>query len=582
MPRNWLLPRGAHPEAAELARQAGVSPLLGQLLWARGLTDPAAAQRFLEPRLEDLHDPCLLPDMDQAVERLVQAVQGGERILVHGDYDVDGVCSTALLTRVLRVLKADVEPFVPDRKVHGYDLRVETVHRKAAEGIRLILTADCGTVAFDAAEAARERGVDLIITDHHEPSSGGKLPAAVAVVNPHRAGSTYPYPHLAGTGVAYKLATALVQRLGIQSHAFRTHFLDLVALATCADCMPLLGENRILVYHGLDVLRKTNKVGLKALIQAAGLATDRITTTDIGFKLAPRINAIGRMDAAAHALKLLLTTDAGEADELAEQLNDANQERQKEQQRMQESAVRMAEEYLEDRILVLSSPRWHPGIVGLVAGRLAESNGQPAALIAVDEETGIGKGSCRSIPGYNIFAALDACRPLLLRCGGHAAAAGFDIQAENVPALRRALQEHAQKTLSDALLRPSLEVDAAVAPHELTLALAKDLARLEPFGTGNREPVLMSRGLRVLDQQRIGKAATSEHMRLKLQSPPAGSLLGAVYWRGWRRAPECLPQQMIDACFTLEINTYQNVSRPQLVLKDVRPAEGSREETVRQ
>ncbi|MBM3458452.1 MAG: single-stranded-DNA-specific exonuclease RecJ, partial [Armatimonadetes bacterium] len=397
MHRRWIDPPLPSPEAEELAHRVGVARLTGQLLWERGARDEDAARRFLDPNLDCLHDPLLLPDADRAVERLARAVRERERILVHGDYDVDGVCAAALLTRTLRVLQADVDHFVPHRRVQGYDLQVETVRERAAQGIRLIVTADCGIVAFAGAEAARDLGVDLIVTDHHEPDGGGRLPVACAVVNPKRPGSRYPFPDLCGTAVAYKLCLALLDRLQVPSAGFRTRFLDLVALATCADCMPLLDENRVLVKHGLESIRNTNKAGLKALMQNSGLRADRLNTRALGFALGPRINAIGRMDDAAVALELLLTSDAAEAENLAQRLEQANRDRQQEQEQIYQDAIRQSQRYLDDRILVLSSPRWHPGIIGIVASRVVENCFRPAVLIAVDEATGRARGSCRSL-----------------------------------------------------------------------------------------------------------------------------------------------------------------------------------------
>lgn len=574
MSKRWLLPAGAPDGSLELAAALGLSPVVAAVLCARGAADPAAARRFLSPSLDDLHDPFLLPDMRPAVERVAAAVRGGERVMVHGDYDVDGVCAAALLTRVLRVLKADVRPFVPHRREDGYDLRPATVHRAAAEGVRLILTADCGSVAFEAAEAARSLGIDLVITDHHEPHPSGELPFAAAVVNAHRPDSAYPFPELCGTAVAYKLAGALLQHLGVPSQKFQTAFLDLVALATCADCMPLLGENRVLVTHGLETLRRTQKAGLKALMDVAGLSPDRVNARSLGFALGPRINAIGRLDAASHALDLLLTADTAEAGALAARLDEANRERQQEQERILQDALRQAERYVDDRILVLESDRWHAGIIGIVASKLTEALCRPTVMVALDAESGTGRGSCRSVEGFHIFNALNACREHLERCGGHQAAAGFEIRAESVPALRDALRAVAARELDEALLTPCVRVDAELPVEELSLRVARELARLEPFGHGNPEPVFVTRGLEVTESLRLANRASAsvDHLKLRLRCPTERRPVDGLFWRAWARAAECPAGGRIDACHALEINRWNGGEYLQLNLKDLRTA----------
>ena len=573
---RWLPPPPTPPEAAILARSIGVSLLVGGLLYSRGVQDAPSAERFLNPLLEHLHDPSLLPDIDAAVDRLALAVDRGERILVHGDYDVDGVCAAALLTRVLRVLKADVREFVPHRIEDGYDLQPETVRRAATEGTRLILTTDCGIVAFESVALARELGIDVIVTDHHEPDPNGRLPDAVAVVNPHRLDSRYPWPSISGTAVAFKLATALVRKRGIATASFAKAYLDLVALATCADCMPLRDENRALVVHGLQTLRTTNKPGLKALMKISRVEPDRLNARSLGFALGPRINAVGRMDAAAHALELLLTTDPMEAELLARRLDDANLERQKEQTRIVTDATRIAERHLDDPVMVLASHNWMAGIIGIVAGRMTEVHGRPVVLIAIDEETGTGRGSCRSIEGFDIRDALEGCREHLNRFGGHAAAAGFDIRADRIDAFRDALCGVAREKMDGEDLSPRLRIDIEARAEELDLKLAQELGRLEPFGVDNPEPLILCRGLEVLEQKRLpGRSESgSAHMRLKFRAGARGGV-GAVFWQAWDRyAADCAPGTRVDACFTLGTNTWNGNTSAQLDLKDLRPAEG--------
>ncbi len=574
--KRWILPPPPHPDCTSLGSRLGISPFVAGLLMSRGLESEASARRFLNPEMDQLHDPFLLPNIQPAIDRVTEAIRKGEKILVHGDYDVDGVCAAALMTRVLRVLKANVDVFVPHRRKDGYDLSVETVQRSAQEGVKVIITVDCGIVAFQAAEAARQVGIDLIITDHHELHPDGDQPNALAVVNPKLPESDYPFHELCGTGVAYKFCTALVQHLGVSSSAFRTAFLDLVALATCADCMPLVDENRIFVRAGLETLRKTNKAGLKALLRVAGLTPQTVTTRSLGFALGPRINAIGRLDAAEHALKLMLTADQAEADALAERLDQANRDRQQEQERILQEALRQAEHYIEDKILVLASPRWHPGIIGIVASKLTESLCRPTIMVAIDEDEDSARGSCRSVEGFHIFEALNACRDLLVRCGGHQAAAGFDIQPAKLDEFRQALREVAEASMEEEMLQPSVKVDAELPLAALDLKLARELALLEPYGQGNPEPVFVTHGLDVVQQWRLNNRASQavDHLKLRLRHPAHSGGLEALFWRAWGRAEECPPNSRIDACFTLGVNTFNGNQSVQLSLLDLRACPG--------
>lgn len=570
--KRWeILPPPGQP-AEELAAALHISPVVARLLLSRGCGDEAAANRFLNPSLDDLHDPFDLPDMEAACARIARAIEAGERICIHGDYDVDGVCAAALLTRTLRTLNANVGVCVPHRQLHGYDLQPESVERLHAEGVKLIVTVDCGIVAFPALERANQLGIDVIVTDHHLP--GPRLPAAAAVVNPKREDSRYPFAELCGTGIAYKLATALLQHLGIHSAAFRTVYLDMVALATVADCMPLRDENRAFVKFGLQRLRGTKNAGLKALMNAAGIRPETLSARSLGFALGPRINAVGRLDAAEHALQLLITDNAAEAQALAEKLDRFNRERQQEQERIFEEAMRQAQGFVHDRILVLASARWHPGVIGTVASRMVEAQHRPAVLIALNEEASSGRGSARSVDGYHIFAALSRCAEHLGRCGGHQAAAGFDIQPDRVEPLRDALRAIAEENLPDELLQPCLRAEAELALAEITLDLCRELEKLEPFGHANPRPLFVSRRLQVARQTRISasRGAGPDHLKLFVSSG-AGRPLEAVYWRGWPRSEACPAGCELDLCYELEVNEWQGTCTVQMTVSDFRAAD---------
>jgi single-stranded-DNA-specific exonuclease len=586
--REWRWNRNHREERIYLAQELGVTPTLAGLLIARGCADVEAAHRFLHPSLDQLHDPFLLPDVEAAVERIARAVRDGERILVHGDYDVDGIAAAALMARVLRILNANVAVFVPDRHKDGYDLQVDTVRRVASEGVQLILTVDCGIVAFEAAEAARELGVDLIVTDHHEPHPD-RLPTAVAVVNPKRPGSNYPFPGLCGAGVAYKLAHALLRHMEVPDASFRRNFLDLVALGTVADCMPLLEENRVLVAHGVSVLRETRKPGLKALLQVAEVK--QVTARAIAFALGPRLNAAGRVGAAELALSLLLANDVWEARDLAQRLDRLNKERQQEQQRIQEEALELARE-LDPKVtpvVVLAASNWHAGIIGIAANKVAETLGRPAVLIAL--EGAQGRGSARSIPGFHIQEALARCSEHLLRYGGHEAAAGFDILAASVPAFREAITAVAAERISPEMLAPALDLDDVLEPEEITMALARELQLLEPCGNGNAWPLFGSRALPVHETRLLPAKVTgaADHLKLRLRLTAPGSetrsspstehrapsterseFAEAMFWRHGHLLPELEGQAAVDLCYRLEIDTYWGDERLRLNIHELR------------
>lgn len=570
--REWRWETNHREEREVLSRALGVTPTVAGLLIARGHGTPEAAHLFLNPSLEHLHDPFLLPDADRAADRIARAIEAGEKILVHGDYDVDGVAAAALMTRALETLGAPVTCFIPHRQHDGYDLQVETVRRAAGEGVRLIITVDCGILAFDAAEAARELGVDLVITDHHQPDRE-RLPTAVAVVNPCRLDSTYPFSDLTGVGVAYKVALAVLKRRGVPCVSFERNFLDLVALGTVSDCLPLVGENRVLVHYGLEALKTSRKPGVRALLAMAKITAP--TAGSIAFGLGPRLNAVGRVDAAEHAMRLLLTREEGEARELAARVERCNGERQAAQSRVVSEALEQAKELDLRRtpIVVLANSHWHPGVVGIAASKVAEVTHRPAVLISLEGETG--RGSARSVDGFHILEALRRCSDHLIRVGGHAAAAGFEIRADAVMAFREALARVATESLPGEPLAPALVLDDMLAPHEITGRLARELGRMEPFGHGNPEPLFGSRGLPVSNIQRLNprQAGSADHLKLQLRlaaEEGAPGQVEAVWWRNGHRAEELSENAEVDLCFRLELDTYWGDGRIRLNVREMR------------
>ena len=535
-----------------LAEGLGVQPVLAALLLRRGVTTPAFAREFLRPGLESLSDPLTLSGMDAAVEAIVRAVRSGTVILVHGDYDVDGQCATALLTRALRLAGAKVTPFIPNRLRDGYDLSSAGIAAAAACGAGLVITCDCGITAVEAVAALRERGVEVVVTDHHLP--GPALPAADAVVDPQRPDDTSGLTQLCGTGIAFKLVQALVPALGLPAN-LPLHLLDLVALATVADVVPLVGENRVLVRHGLRLLPHSRWPGIRALIQASGLARREIRAGQVGFILGPRLNAAGRIGEAADGLQLLLTDDPDEAARIATRLERLNTERQALDQRILDEAIAQVERECDpdrDAGLVLASADWHAGVVGIVASRVVERYGRPAFLIAVDGE--VGKGSGRSIARFDLHAALHHCGDLLERYGGHQMAAGLTVRRERIEAFRERFRTVARERLSVDDLGPEQRVDLVVRLDEMSPALERLCRHLEPCGMGNPGPVFAVRGARLEGARRVG----GSHLKGTLVDD-SGQLAAIAF--GWAdRAPWIGlsgPATRVDAAFRLEENEYQ-------------------------
>ena len=555
---------------AEIARSLPVSPILARILASRGFAGIEDARGFLTSDLDAMHDPFLLDGMALAVERTRDALARNEKVFIHGDYDVDGVTAAALLVRVFRILGADVGWYVPHRQKEGYDLGVPAVETAKERGAGLIITADCGTSAVEAVKRANELGIDVIVTDHHEV--GHDIAPALVIINPRKPGCAYPFKDLAGVGIAFKFAEALVGECGYDVAAFRRRFCDLAAIGTVGDVVPLLGENRTLVSFGIDEIPRTGKKGLRALMNVAGASGKQITSHVLAFALAPRLNAAGRLDDASVALELLLTADDAEAARLAQALESHNRDRQAQQERIaKEAASQIAERGLADesKVFVLCSPGWHPGVVGIVAGKIADQYGRPAVLIAVDEGGEMGVGSARSIAAFDIFDALTKCRDLLERCGGHAKAAGLSISMEKLSEFDCAINKIADETLSESDLAPQLEIDASIGLDSVTLDLAHELRLLEPYGYCNREPVFTSDRALVLRKARIG--STGAHLKLHF-GRNLGEPLECVAF-GWGDREDAFGVgSLVDLCYNVQVNQFGGREIAQAVLRDARPS----------
>jgi single-stranded-DNA-specific exonuclease len=548
LPRWVLEPAPEAGTVRALAGQLGIPEPLAALLLQRGYAQVDDARAFLRPALDRLGDPYALAGMTEAVAAVVTAMGRGETILVHGDYDVDGQCSSALLTRALRLGGARAEAFVPHRLRDGYDFGPAGLAYARAIGARLIITCDCGITAVETVAEAEQSGIHVIVTDHHLP--GPVLPPATAIVDPQLPGDTSQLGALCGTGIAFKLVQALVPALGLpQSLPF--HLLDYVALATVADVVPLTGENRILVRHGLRLLRQTRWVGLRALIASSGLGPSELRAGQVGFILAPRLNAAGRIGESADGLKLLLTDDAEEAAMLAQRLELLNTERQALDQRILEEAIEQVEVggCPDSRCgIVLGSEDWHPGVVGIVASRVVERYGRPTFLIAFDGP--IGKGSGRSISRFDLHAALGSCGDLLERYGGHRMAAGVTLRRDRFEAFRERFEGVAAELLDPADLGPEQRVDIEIPLVDATSDLERLIRHLEPCGMGNPAPVFGVRGVGLTRRQRVG----SNHLRGTLLGD--GGSLGAIAFRMADRIDD-LGDGPVDATFRLEQNEFR-------------------------
>jgi single-stranded-DNA-specific exonuclease len=568
--RIWEARRCDEAHADIVARELGVSPVTARLLCIRGLGDLDGARRFLSPSLDDLHDPFRLADMAVAVDRILAAIARHERIAIHGDYDVDGVTSTVILRRALELLGADVVHYIPERLRDGYGLQPAALARLHADGVRLAISVDCGIRADEAARHAAALGLDLIITDHHEPDSA--LPPALAVINPKRHDCTYPDKNLAGVGVALKLVQALCHRTG--RTGWLPAFVKIAAIGTLADVVPLIGENRVIAKLGLATLTTgPHKIGLRALLESCGLAGKEIDSYHIGFVIGPRVNAAGRMSTPDIAARLLLAADEAMADEaraLADQLNAENLRRQKEEADIVAQARRTVDTDLDvgsRTVIVVGGEGWHRGVIGIVASKLVEALNRPAVVLSIDGE--VAHGSCRSIPSFDMLSALESCSDVLTKFGGHRQAAGLTLEASRIRELRGRINEYADRYLQPDDLRPRLWIDGALAFRSITPQVASELTALAPFGAGNSCPVFRASGVEVVDGPRLVK---DRHLKMALRQD--GRVMRGIAWRAADR--EAFVSQYragIDLAYSLEQDTWNGERYLQLSVADFRAPE---------
>ncbi len=523
--------------------------IVAAVLVARGTTDPAEAERFLNPSLSHFHDPRLLPDYEAAVGAILAARERGETVYVHGDYDADGVTSAALLTRFLESIKVSVVPHVPHRVREGYGIHLDAIGWAKEKGASLFLTCDCGVSAHDQVKAAQEAGMTVVVTDHHQVPD--TLPGATAVVNPHRNDSRYPFAELCGVGVAFKLCAGLTAELVYPVDRFYRAFLDLAVIGTVADVMPLIDENRVIAKFGLPELERTQKQGLRAIIDTANLGGRSLSSRDIGFGIGPRINAVGRLDDSGIALDAMLTRDPVRARELARQLETVNDLRREEQARSVDAAIEQVQARgLSERLTMLvADPDWHPGVIGLVAGRLTERFRRPTFVVTV--QGGVAKGSARSLPGFDLGRALRALSSWTLSGGGHELAAGFSIEESKVAGFAEALEAYAERHVTAEVFRPRLALDAEVTAQEAGPAAIEALRCLEPYGTANPEPLFAVRGVRL---KMVAPTSKPEHVRVTFDTE-AGTRTGMAFGIG-ERVNRMEPGAQVDVAFRIEENVW--------------------------
>jgi len=567
---RWEVEPCDEAATATLAAALNIDPAIARLLCQRGFSDPERAGRFLNPSLDHLHDPMLLAGMDVAVERILGAIARRERIGIHGDYDVDGITSTVILRRALEMLGAEVMHFIPERLKDGYGLQPAAIERLHGDGVALVISVDCGIRGADAARRARELGVDLVITDHHEPDA--ELPPALAVINPKRADCSYPDKYLAGVGVALKLVQALCRRAGREQ--LLPGFIKVAAIGTLADVVPLVGENRVIAKLGLELLsRGPHKIGLRSLIDVCGLSGKTIDSYHIGFMLAPRVNAAGRMSTPDIATRLLLAQDEALADEvrhLALQLDSENVRRQEEEAEILAAAKKIVQtdpDIGARSVLVVAGDGWHRGVIGIVASKLVDAFHRPAIVLSVED--GVAHGSCRSIPKFDMLGALERCAHLLTRFGGHKQAAGLALEAGRIRELRLAVNAVADETLGPEDLMPRLRIDGGLTFRGITGGVAAGVAALAPFGAGNPRPVFAARGVEIIDGPRKIK---ERHLKMALKQD--GRIFRAIAWRAAERHDYLAEHKSaLDVAFSLEQNQYNGETYVELTLADLKSSE---------
>ena len=559
--KRWQIYRQNTKLANDLASELKVSPLTANILINRGIDSVKEANDFLNPRLSNLADPFDIPNISLAAKRVLLAKEAGEKILIYGDYDVDGVTATVVLIETLKHIGIHPQFYIPSRYIEGYSLNDEAIKKAKDNGTNLIITVDCGISNAAEIETANSLGMDVIVTDHHNLPK--ELPNASAVVNPKMINSEHPSKDLAGVGVAFKFAWALLRMAGIKENGFLTSLLDLVALGTVADIVPLTKENRILTVCGLNIMNEKRRLGIKHLSETAFIH-GKISLRDINFGLAPRINAAGRLEHASLSVKLLTSDSDDEANRTANEINQINIRRQGIGENIQEEIFIKIADQKENKMIIASGDGWHPGVIGIVASRVVDAYYRPTVLIGIND--GVGRGTARTIAEFNIFETLDTCRDLFTDFGGHERAAGFEIDPDKIPELKARLLENAEQKISDDLLIPRIQIDAEINPGQITLGLIKEIESLGPFGQGNPAPVLMTKNLILSNMRKVGSGGS--HLKIKMSD--GSSNLEIMGFGKGDLAYDLSIGKSYDITYNLQSNEWNGFESAQLNLVDIK------------
>lgn len=550
-------------EITEFSKKYNIPPAIAVLLLNRRIRGEDDVRSYLKKSLDGVHNPFMMNDMEKAAERIISAISLGEKITIYGDYDADGVTSTALLFKFLRSSGANAEYYVPDRITDGYGLNIKVINKLARSGTKLMVTVDCGITAVGEVEFAKTQGISVIITDHHTCKE--ELPRAEAVLNPKRPDSEYPFDGLAGVGVTFKLVLALAVKMGMNSKEVFNEYVDLAAIGTIADVVPLVNENRIIVDKGISSISNTKNNGIKALLEVSGVGNRTIDSTLIAFSLTPRINAAGRLENAGAAVELLIEENYEKAYEIACFLDETNRRRQQMESDILEEALEQAYSFEQEQyVYVLNHENWHQGVIGIVASRICEKFYRPCIMISCKDRKG--KGSGRSIEEMNLFTALNECEDSLTAFGGHAQAAGLSVSVDMIDEFRKKINAYAKKQLENKPLFPKIKIDCNLSAKNITLNAAKMIERMEPFGQGNENPVFSARGLRIVDSARMG--ADGKHLRMRL-SDGAG-VFNCVGFGMGDLCEKFSEGQTVDIAFTMNVNLYRDTENLQLMLKDIK------------
>ena len=567
---NYKPPSQEQTEAAKaLAKETGISPILCKLLLERGITSAAEAKRFFRPQLNELHDPFLMKDMSIAVERLNQAMGRKERIMVYGDYDVDGTTAVALVYKFLQQFYSNIDYYIPDRYNEGYGVSVKGVDYACETGVKLIIVLDCGIKAVEEIAYAKEKGIDFIICDHHVPDD--ILPPAVAILNAKRADNTYPYDHLSGCGVGFKFMQAFALNNGIEFHQL-TPLLDLVAVSVASDIVPIMGENRVLTHHGLKQLNSNPSVGLKAIIDVCGLSEKEITVGDIVFKIGPRINASGRIQNGKEAVELLIEKDFSAALEKANQINQYNETRKDLDKTMTEEANQIVDhlEGLADRrSIVIYNEAWHKGVIGIVASRLTEIYYRPAVVLTRTDN--LATGSARSVSGFDVYKAIEHCRDLLENFGGHTYAAGLSMKVENVEEFTRRFETYVTEHILPEQTSAVIDIDAEIDFRDITPKFHADLKKFNPFGPDNHKPIFCTHNVYDYGTSKV-VGRDQEHIKLELVDNKSNNVMNGIAFGQSSQARYIKTKRSFDICYTIEENTHKR-GEVQLQIEDIKPSE---------